>query len=1238
MAKSLGSSSSVVSSSSSPARHMAVLALLRSLHRRFWLPIVACCLAAAALPLHASAAFTVTDTSDSSTDTGSLRYAITQANASPGSTITFAAGLNGTITLGSALPAITQATILSGPGANLLTVSGSGAYSVFTVKSPGASVVISGLTIANGVGSTLGANTVGGGIANLAGSLTVSNCTFTGNSAALGGAVYSQDALTVSGSTLMGNSAVSSGGALYIAAVNGAVSATLTGDTFYNNTAANGGAVYSQSPAAVVTLGVTNVTFYGNAAGSGADLYNQGGALSVGNSVLAAETGSACAGSGACPAGGSNGNVVGAANLTPLGFYGGTTQTLLPLPGSAAICAGSSSAASSANLTADQRGWPVTPSTCPGGAVDAGAVQTNYLTVTTLADQSDATPDCTSGTGNTCSLRDAVGQANTLFSSEGTGADIQFLSGLATAGAPGTITVGSVLPLEGAVNIAGPGASALTVSGNNASTVFGLSGPGDQALLANLTVTQGNTTTEGGCIYNAGSLTILDSVVSSCVSSTTGYAQGGAIYSSDLLNVVGTTVSSSQVVSSGALAQGGGIFNTAILTLNNSTLTGNSANASGEDAEAGGLYNVGTATIIESTVGNNSANATGSAYAFGGGVINNGTLSAFGVTISGNTANAATGGLAGGIASTGTLNLANSIVAGNTATGTGAQFADIYGAFNPATGGGNLASSAASAVSLIDIQLSPVQLNGLGATLPTMIPLPGSPAICAGLVSGIPAGVTRDERGFPNTNSSYSGYSSSPCVDAGAVQTNYSALQFAQQPTNTLVNTAITPSPAVEVLETNTALTAGNTDSVSGVPVTLSYSGGSGEIAGTLTATSAPTAGGASVAVFSGLTPNTAGLDFSFAIGSGGAGLAVAPGTVLTLTSNTFTVTSGMPTFTYVPAPNSQVYGTPIAAGSLDATATLNGNPAPGAFIYTTAVNGSPQTLTSGATILPAGQYTITAAFTPGSNTTATSGSVTAPYTVTKASTTTSLSVSSSTLTPTQSVTLTAKVASAAGVPAGSVSFYDGSTLLVTETLSAGQAVYTTTLPAGSNSLTAAYAGNSNLSASTSSPGQTVTVSSLGFTLAVVGSANQVAVPGSIATWRFQLSPTGGAYPGTVNFSLTGLPATAVATFRPATVAANAGPQSVILTVQDPTYAANTPLVVGRGFAPVALALLLLPFGRRLRKGRAALSALLLMAALFGSVALIGCGVKPTPTTFNGTVVATSGSVKQSVNISLNVY
>ena len=77
--------------------------------------------------------FTVTNLLDSGA--GSLRAAIVAANATPGADlINFAPKLHGTITLASAEPAITAASLtIDGPGENRLTVSGNNAYQVFDI-------------------------------------------------------------------------------------------------------------------------------------------------------------------------------------------------------------------------------------------------------------------------------------------------------------------------------------------------------------------------------------------------------------------------------------------------------------------------------------------------------------------------------------------------------------------------------------------------------------------------------------------------------------------------------------------------------------------------------------------------------------------------------------------------------------------------------------------------------------------------------------------------------------------------------------------------------------------------------------------------------------------------------------------------------------------------------------------------------------------------------------------------
>jgi hypothetical protein len=100
-----------------------------------------------------------------------------------------------------------------------------------------------------------------------------------------------------------------------------------------------------------------------------------------------------------------------------------------------------------------------------------------------------------------------------------------------------------------------------------------------------------------------------------------------------------------------------------------------------------------------------------------------------------------------------------------------------------------------------------------------------------------------------------------------------------------------------------------------------------------------------------------------------------------------FTPAAATPTITFNPSPATQTYGTPISAGSLDATASFNNTALTGGtFAYTTTINSvANQPLTPGVTVLPVGNYTITATYTPGSSS-YTSAYTTAPYSVTQAS------------------------------------------------------------------------------------------------------------------------------------------------------------------------------------------------------------------------------------------------------------
>jgi len=101
---------------------------------------------------------------------GSLRQAIADVGA--GETITFQAGLTGTIILTTEID-ITKSLAITGPGADQITVSGNTLRRVFDITNSAGDVSFSGITIANGKESA------GAGIRDRStGTTTLTNVTF----------------------------------------------------------------------------------------------------------------------------------------------------------------------------------------------------------------------------------------------------------------------------------------------------------------------------------------------------------------------------------------------------------------------------------------------------------------------------------------------------------------------------------------------------------------------------------------------------------------------------------------------------------------------------------------------------------------------------------------------------------------------------------------------------------------------------------------------------------------------------------------------------------------------------------------------------------------------------------------------------------------------------------------------------------------------------------------------------
>ncbi|HEV8580793.1 MAG TPA: choice-of-anchor Q domain-containing protein [Thermoanaerobaculia bacterium] len=451
-----------------------------------------------------------------------------------------------------------------------------------------------------------------------------------------------------------------------------------------------------------------------------------------------------------------------------------------------------------------------------GAAAASGAVLTLGAALASVPAAQAATFNVTnlndSGAG---SLRQAIEDANGAA-----GADVITFQ----AGLTGTITLTTgQLEITDSVDVQGPGAAALTVSGNDSSRVFylyngsalldvtisgltvtggmaalgaGIADLGENLVLDGVTITENEAGAFGGglaateCECGDGfALTIRDSVISG----NTAFLAAGGIY----LGYTGGPLLIQNTVISGNQAgyAGGGIFLYAAggdTTIVDSTISGNQAGYGG-----GGMFFLtsydGTHTIRGTTISGNSAPIGGGLFLYSLDdpfVIENSTISGNqatagdggGVylysfyndvtfrhtTIAGNSASGSGGGLFSVAA---TVEVENTIVGDNTAAadndlcgpdGTyNLRFSLVEdpGTANVNDNGGNIFNQ--------DPQLGPLQNNG-GPT-ETHLPAGTSPAVNAGDPAFAPPPST-DQRGFSRVVNGR--------IDMGAVEVNPGTIQL----------------------------------------------------------------------------------------------------------------------------------------------------------------------------------------------------------------------------------------------------------------------------------------------------------------------------------------------------------------------------------------------------------------------------------------------------------------------------
>lgn len=219
-----------------------------------------------------------------------------------------------------------------------------------------------------------------------------------------------------------------------------------------------------------------------------------------------------------------------------------------------------------------------------------------------------------------CTLREAIDNANAdaLVSGDcaaGSNPDvIVFQPGLT-----GTLTLeNGDLDITDSVTITGPGASVITVSGNNASRIFDIERAGVTPIdvtITGLTLTNGAANL-GGAISSGEHLTLDQVVITGSVA-----AFGGGVYLSGFYGAR-LTVTNSTISGNTATVAGGGLYAYYAydtIYLKNNTITGNQAGEAG-----GGVLAVligGSFTMLNTVVSNNTAGTTVGSPGAGGGLL-----------------------------------------------------------------------------------------------------------------------------------------------------------------------------------------------------------------------------------------------------------------------------------------------------------------------------------------------------------------------------------------------------------------------------------------------------------------------------------------------------------------------------------------------------------------------------------------------------------------------------------------
>lgn len=580
-----------------------------------------------------------------------------------GQTPTIDAGGNSRIFMNTSTLTLNNLTLVNG------TVTGDGASGGAILNGTGGVLTVNGGAMNNNT-----AVRAGGAIEEASGApagtvaVTLNNVDFSGNNAGMapgnGGVLHVSGAadIVVSGGTFSNNTAME-GGALW----NNGGTMTITDATFTGNTAngsaadTGGGALFGQNGAGG-TINVTNSTFDGNQAAGGV---SSGGAIFVGEGSTLSVSGGSMTNNTANRAGGAievrdvasvsldgvtiDGNT---ANTTATG--GGGNGGALHVTGAGNV--GISNSQITGNIAAAEGGglWnnagtmTIDGSTISGNAANGTAADNGGGGVFNNAG---------GGSGGTVIITDSTVSNNTANNGSGSGGGILNAEG-------GVLNVTNSVIANNEANRAGGGIETRGGAGNQVTLT-------DVALVGNVV---NNNPGNGGGLHGGADANV-DVTNSLVANNAAGFEGGGLWIANGALNIDGSRIANN--VAQGDRLNGGGggggivVNGSGTANISGNTLIVGNA-ATGIQGSGGGIFNKadGTVNVFDSRISANSASRAG------GGIENaGGTVSLLRATLGG--ASPAAGNMAGtdpgnggGLhtGGSGVVTIADSVVAYNTAS------------------------------------------------------------------------------------------------------------------------------------------------------------------------------------------------------------------------------------------------------------------------------------------------------------------------------------------------------------------------------------------------------------------------------------------------------------------------------------------------------------------------------------------------------------------------------------------